>query len=162
MNARSTSGNRADSWRCAVHMTTGGGSGRTSPPRREAWVLQRLTCTTDFPRTPGSRKLPHDRPWEWEAQRHLRQTSQLLLPEDLVVAGSSGSDLVAAAHLQLDVDGDVLQVFVAAADVSLTSRRQGGGLADRMLAAVGADGLRRAIDHHCHSSSSPARSTRAT
>lgn len=117
--------------------------------RREARVLQGFTCTWDFPRTPGGRKLPHDRPWEWEAQRHLRQTSQLLHQGDLVLVGVLSSDAIAAAHLQFDASSEVLEVFIAAAGVSLPARRQGGGLADRMLATIQAEGLARATDGSC-------------
>lgn len=130
-------------------MTNGGPDWHNVTTRREARVLQGFTCTTEFPRTPGGRRLPHDRPWEWEAQRHLRQTSQLLLQGDLIVVGLHGSELVAAAHLQFDSSGDVFQVFIAAAGVSLASRHQGGGLADRMLAAVHTEALDRATDRHC-------------
>lgn len=117
--------------------------------RQEARVLQEFTCTTDCPRTPGGRKLPHDRPWEWEAQRHLRQASQLLRPGDLLLVGLRTGVTVAAAHLQFDTSGDVLEVFIAAAGVARTSRGQGGGLADRTLAATRTEGLARATDRGC-------------
>ncbi|RYC12485.1 hypothetical protein [Nocardioides zhouii] len=117
--------------------------------RKEARVLESFTCTDDHPRTPGGRKLPHDRRWEWEAQRHLRQTSQLLQEGDLLLAGLRSSEVVAAAHLQFDPTNEVLQLFVAAAGVALAGRRQGGNLADQMLAAILAEGLHRATGLRC-------------
>jgi acetyltransferase (GNAT) family protein len=117
--------------------------------RQQARALQGFTCTTEFPRTPGGRRLPHDRPWEWEAQRHLRQASQLLRPGDLILAGVQTDEVVAAAHLQFDASSDLLQVFIAAAGIALTERCKGGGLADRMLAAIRAEGLARAADSGC-------------
>lgn len=117
--------------------------------RQEARVLQGFTCTSDFPRTHGGRKLPHDRPWEWEAQGHLRQTSQLLRQGDLVLVGVRSHDAIAAAHLHFDVSSDVFEVFIAAAGVSLPERRQGGDLADGMLATIHAEGLARAADGSC-------------
>lgn len=112
--------------------------------RREARVLQGFTCTSDFSRTPGGRRLPHDRVWEWEAQRHLRQVSGLLRPGDLALVGTQRNDAVAAAHLQFEDSGDVLAVFIAAAGVSWSERRQGGGLADLMLKTIHDEGLARA------------------
>jgi hypothetical protein len=117
--------------------------------RQEARVLQRFTCTTDPPRTPGGRPLRHDRPWEREAQSHLRQASQRFKPGDLILLGTLGNEVVAAAHLELAPDTDILQVFIAAVGVALTERRQGGFVADRMLAAIQAEGLARATVLGC-------------
>ncbi|HXC77829.1 MAG TPA: hypothetical protein VNU19_12325 [Candidatus Acidoferrum sp.] len=117
--------------------------------RQEARVLQGFTCTTDFPRTPGGRKLPHDRPWEWEAQSYLRQTSQLLRLGEVILVGLRSSEAVAAARLQFDTSGVILEVFIAAAGVAHADRGQGGGLADRMLATIHTEGLARATDGGC-------------
>lgn len=117
--------------------------------RRDARALSAFTCTTEFPRTPGGRRLPHDRPWEWEVQRHLRQTSQHLRNDELVLVGMQGDEIIAAARLQFESVDDILQVFVAAIGVALPWRHQGGGLADRTLAKIHAEGAARATDVGC-------------
>lgn len=112
--------------------------------RRGAAILREFTCTTDPPRTPGGRRLPHDRLWEWEAQRHLRQTSQLLQPGDLLLVGTRGTELIAAVHLKFDASDDLFEVFIAAGGVALSARGKGGGIADQMLATIRAEGIARA------------------
>lgn len=78
--------------------------------------------------------MPHDRPWEWEAQRHLRQLSQLLKSGDLVLIARSGADVVGCVHLQFSTEGTLLEAFHAAAGVALDVRRQGGRVPDQLLA----------------------------
>lgn len=117
--------------------------------RAETRGLQNFTCAADFPTTPGGRRLPHPKPWEWEAQRHLRQLSQLLRPGDVVVSARENDEVMAAAHLQLDADGDVLVLFHAAVGVGLSSRGLGGELADELLARSENLGLERARELGC-------------
>lgn len=108
-------------------------------------ILQSFTCAPDRPRTPGGRRLPHPTPWAWEAQRHLRQTSQLLRPGDLVLVGSTdGHEVVAAVHLQFDARPHVLEVFVAALGVAGSVQHQGGVVADAAMAAVSREAVIRA------------------
>lgn len=96
--------------------------------------------------TPGGRKLlPHDRAWEWQAQRHLRQLSQLIRPGDLVLIGRQASKIVACAHLKLDHDNTTYQVFIAALGVSVDVRGQGGTVADEMIEEIVAQGQWQAL-----------------
>lgn len=104
--------------------------------RREAAVLKNFTCTTDLPRTPGGRKLKHPRPWEWEAQRHLRQADQQLTPGDVLLLGEEEHNILAAIHVQFDATDTLLAVYLAAGAVTIDVRRQGGIIADEMLAEV--------------------------
>uniref|UniRef100_UPI003D8FB572 GNAT family N-acetyltransferase n=1 Tax=Gordonia sp. B7-2 TaxID=3420932 RepID=UPI003D8FB572 len=101
--------------------------------RREARDLQGFACTSDLPRTPGGRKLPHERPWEWEAQAHLRELSNRLRSGGLVVVGRSESEILGCAHLQFGQDAEFLEVFHVAAGVSTKARGQGGEIADQLL-----------------------------
>ena len=101
--------------------------------RAEARALQSFRCTTNHPESPGGRRLPHPRPWEWEAQRHLRQLSQLLLPGDVALLGRVDEEVIAALHLTFDADADLLVAFHAAAGVAQTVRGLGGHVADELL-----------------------------
>lgn len=128
-------------------MTDGQLGWRTITARREAVVLKNFTCTTDPPKTPGGRKLKHPRPWEWEAQRHLRQTDQLLGPGDMLLLGESDGVVLAAMHLQIESTKTHLDVYLAAGAVNTDVRRQGGAIADAMLAQVRAAAASAAGNH---------------
>ncbi|MBD0022678.1 hypothetical protein GII33_16395 [Gordonia pseudamarae] len=117
--------------------------------RREARILQGFTCTTDLPRTSGGRKLPHIRPWEWEAQAHLRQLWQRLRPGDLVLVGRAESEILACAHLQFDRQDEVLNAFHVVAGVSMTVRGQGGQIADQLLSQARKVAVERATELEC-------------
>lgn len=113
--------------------------------RRSCRALQGFTCTQDPPRSPGGRKLPHPRHWEWETQSHLRQLPRRLPAGDVVLVGYQAENrLVAAAHLHCDADGSELGVFIAALAVSCPVRGQGGHVADATVMEIRDCGLERA------------------
>jgi len=114
--------------------------------RREARVLQRFTCTTDFPRSPGGRRLPHPRPWEKEAQTLVREAAKTLRPGEIVLMATVGEEPVAAAHLQFRTDGELLEAHHVAAAVAQSARRQGGHLADALLVRAQAICLEQAME----------------
>ena len=95
--------------------------------KREAIELQSFTCTDDWPRTPGGRRLPtHPRQWEWEAQRHLRNLSQLLRDGDAALVGRDEERRIGAAvHLSYDKSGDLVVATIKAGAVSTRYRRLG-------------------------------------
>ena len=106
----------------------------------ETRPLQAFACTEDRPRTQGGRFLPHPKPWEWEAQRHLRQLSQHFKYGDLVVVGLRHDEPLACAHLLVDQEpGRLVGVFVAAAAVGRPVRGQGGAVADALMHQIAAD-----------------------
>ena len=70
----------------------------------DAAFLQQLQCTQPWPTTATGRRLPkHPRSWEWDAQRHVRNLSQLMRSADRVLVGcdTSGESEVVAAVLHL-------------------------------------------------------------
>ncbi|WP_229051461.1 hypothetical protein [Aeromicrobium sp. Leaf350] len=111
--------------------------------RSDLRELQSLTCTTADPTTEGGRKLPHPRPWEKEAQTLLRQLSLTLRPGDLVLLGKLGDRTIAALHLQFLAGGDFLEVYHAVAGITQDMRRDGGTVADALLAEAQAICLER-------------------
>ena len=104
--------------------------------RHEAVILQQFTCTEDPPRSPHGRRLPHPRRWEWEAQAHLRQMSVRFRTGELLIAGFNGDSVIAAAHLLPGIQGNVLEVFIAAAGVDLSVRHGGGVFADETMSQI--------------------------
>lgn len=126
-----------------VHLAGGPGIDVTAEPltwhridnRPDARSLQAFTCTTDRPKSPAGRRLPHPKPWEWEVQAHLREASRRIMPGDLVLVGtgSDGSTL-AAAHLVLSPADDYVETLVAAGAVHVDVRGSGGAVADAMMA----------------------------
>lgn len=89
--------------------------------KETARELQGFTCTTDHPRTPRGRRLPHPRPWEWEAQRHLRSADRHLRHGDDLLVGRVGSGaLGAAAHVVYDDDSSLLVANIQALGVGLS------------------------------------------
>jgi hypothetical protein len=66
--------------------------------------FQQFQCTQPWPTTPGGRRLPqHPRPWEWDAQRHVKNLCQLMRDGDRVLVGVDGAadEPVDAAILHL-------------------------------------------------------------
>lgn len=105
--------------------------------RRDAVLLQSFSCTTPMPKSPGGRKLPHPKPWEYEVQSHFRECSKRLKNGDLLVIGRRVSDgeVVAAVHLLLDgSDPEVFAAHIAAIAVGSSVRGCGGVVADSTLA----------------------------
>lgn len=117
--------------------------------RSDARDLQQFTCTTDFPKTPGGRRLPHTRPWEWEAQRHLRQLSQIFKRGDVALLARTGEGVVGAVHLQFSAGGGVLEAFHASVAVAQTVRHQGGHVADELLRRARAEAMEHASELGC-------------
>ena len=91
--------------------------------RRDAIELQKFTCTVDRPRTPENCTLPHPMPWEWEAQRHIRSLFVHYKDGDHLVVGRRGGAVIAAAQSMSRIEGEVLDVFIAAAAVAANVRR---------------------------------------
>lgn len=108
--------------------------------------LQQFTCTTDRPRTPGGRKLPHPRRWEWEAQSYLRSASQVLKSGDVLLVGENGVTISACAHMKLTPIDDSLEVFIAVAAVNISIRGHGGAVADELLSRCIDAGRKRASE----------------
>lgn len=96
--------------------------------KQEARELQSFTCAAAWPCTPGGRKDPkHPRPWEWQAQRHLRQLTQHLREGDIALVGRDEAGLIGAAmHLSFAGKGDLLVVEVKVGAVSMRHRHQRG------------------------------------
>jgi hypothetical protein len=108
---------------------------RSLLPRAE---LQAFTCTTEHPRTPEGRRLPHPRPWEWEVQAHLRQAGRCFRPGDLALVGREivGGRLACAAHLQPSSGTALVEVFIASVAVEVSHRGRGGDVADQAFTEV--------------------------
>lgn len=100
--------------------------------------FQIFSCTDPNPTSPLGRRLPHAKPWEWEAQAIIRQSSRNLRPGNLLVVGWSVADenIVAVAHLIPETIDGKYSVHVAAIGVSTGVRGQGGEVADRTLEEV--------------------------
>jgi hypothetical protein len=96
--------------------------------KHEARELQSFTCTVDWPRTPGGRREPeHPRPWEWQAQRHLRLLTQHLREGDIALVGCDEEGFAGAAlHLSCAASGGLLVVEVKVGAVSMRYRHQRG------------------------------------
>lgn len=115
--------------------------------RSDARCLQTFTCALDHPRSEGGRKLPHPRPWEWEAQSLLRNLALRLRPSEvaLVARSSHTCPVLGAIWLQFPSASDHGQsVFLAAAGVTLSMRGAGGHVADQLVAGAIAIGMERA------------------
>lgn len=80
--------------------------------------------------------MPHPKPWEWEAQAHLRRASTSLAPGELLLVGRREEEIAAAARLLFDATPTLVATFVAALAVSRAARGTGGSLADESLDAV--------------------------
>jgi predicted NBD/HSP70 family sugar kinase len=87
--------------------------------------FQHFQCTQPWPTTAGGRRLPqHPRPWEWDAQRHVKNLCQLMRDGDRVLVGidDAGVEPVDAAVLHLrylvDLPRFVAQLEVGAVAVS--------------------------------------------
>lgn len=107
--------------------------------RRDAIPLQTFSCTSPHPRSPGGRKLPHEKPWEYEVQSHFRECSKRLKDGNLLLVGRDvpGAEIVAAVHLMLDCSAPGLFVaHIAAIGVSNAVRGRGGDVADMTLGEV--------------------------
>lgn len=99
--------------------------------------LQGFTCTSDHPRTPRGRRLPHPRPWEWEAQRHLRSAAQHLRDRDALHVGRNSVGAIAsAAHVAHDEHSGLLVANIQALGVGLSYRARGGDTADEAFATI--------------------------
>ncbi|GAA2531645.1 hypothetical protein GCM10010409_01460 [Mycolicibacterium diernhoferi] len=115
---------RSLSWECIVD-------------RVAARELQAFTCTSDFPKTPDGRKLPHPKQWEREAQSHLRECSKRLKNGDLLLVGRTDDQtIVAAAHLIFDTAPPLMEVHIGCLAVSVSVRGQGGSVANEALAVA--------------------------
>jgi|SRR5699024_3707193 len=121
-------------------------SWRAITRRRELVILQQFTCTSDRPRTPHGRILPHPRPWEWDVQRHLRALAHHLRPSEAALLGWRGDHLAAAAHVIFTEDDDAVEAFVAAVAVSVAVRGEGGSIADATMAEIWNRTCARAVD----------------
>lgn len=118
-------------------MTQGGLTWEALPDRKAARELEGFTCTSDPPRTDQGRRCPHPRPWEWEAQRHLRQAAQVLRPGDALLVGrDEAREIVVAAHIDYVEAARGLIAYINAFGVSVTQRRSGGAVADEALRFV--------------------------
>jgi hypothetical protein len=105
--------------------------------RQSATPLQGFTCTTDRPRSLAGKKLPHPKPWEWEVQSHLRQSSVRLKNGELLLVGrSADTAIAAAAHLIFTPLSTGTETFIAAVAVSTNFRGQGGAIADEALVVI--------------------------
>jgi hypothetical protein len=105
--------------------------------RRSATSLQEFTCTTERPRSPAGRKLPHPKPWELEVQSHLRQSSvQLRNGELLLVGRSEDTAIAAAAHLAFTPLSTGTETFIKAVAVTTNLRGRGGAIANEALAVI--------------------------
>lgn len=105
--------------------------------RAAARELQAFTCTSDFPKTPEGRKLPHPKRWEREAQSLIRQCSKRLKDGDILLVGRSAAHaVVAAAHLVFDRAPSLLDAHIACLGVDVSARGQGGAIANETLAAI--------------------------
>lgn len=105
--------------------------------RRDVSGLQSFTCTTDVPRTPGGRKLPHPKPWEREVQSHFRQISRRLRQGELLLLGcAEDGEARAAIHLMFEISAKVLGVFVASIAVCTSVRGKNGMIANEALLLV--------------------------
>lgn len=86
--------------------------------RRWSSTLQQFACTEPRPRSEGGRKLPHPRPWEWEAQRAVRNAAQTFRRGDLLLLRRIEDDLAGVMHVRIYVSRDdgppVAEVVVAA------------------------------------------------
>lgn len=64
--------------------------------------LQAFQATEDPPRLENHRRLPHPKPWEWEAQRHVRNLVQQYKTGDVVLLRLGPErDLYGVAHIRL-------------------------------------------------------------
>lgn len=105
--------------------------------RAAARELEHFACTTNHPRTPGGRKLPHPRQWEWDVQRYLRTASHWYRTGDVLLIGHDVNGAVAAAaHLMIDQGDALLEVFIAALAVAHTHRDKGGAVADETFRRI--------------------------
>lgn len=88
--------------------------------KQQATELHSFTCTEDWPRTVGGRKLPkHPREWEWAAQRHFRTLTQRLLGDQTLLVGRDDEQLIGAAtHLSYETSGSLVAATIEAGAVS--------------------------------------------
>lgn len=104
--------------------------------RSSSAELNGFTCTSELPRSPGGRKLPHPKPWEWQAQALLRNAKAHFREGHKIVVGREGAadgPIAAAAWLQFH--HDVLPAaFMAAGAVDIALRGKGGATADELVA----------------------------
>jgi predicted NBD/HSP70 family sugar kinase len=95
--------------------------------KKAAARLQGFQCTGLWPTTPGGRRLPqHPRQWEWDAQRHVRNLSQLTRPGDRVLIGVDGATApaidAAVTHLRFVVNVQKLVATVEVGAVAISHR----------------------------------------
>ena len=105
--------------------------------RRNARPLQRFTCTSECPRSPGGKKLPHPKPFELEVQSHLRESSKRLKNGELLLVGRlEDQTIVAAAHLMFTPLTAGVQTHIASVAVDTNVRGQGGAIANEVLLVI--------------------------
>lgn len=97
---------------------------------REALALTQFTCTTEWPKTAGGRRLPtHPRTWEYDAQRHVRNLRELMKPDHTVLVGSDETTdppaTAAVLHLSFQRRGGGLVAFLHVGAVAMSHRRSG-------------------------------------
>ncbi|WP_156094916.1 GNAT family N-acetyltransferase [Nocardia lijiangensis] len=112
----------------------------TITERREvkSHPFQAFSCTEPHPETPQGRRLPHPKPWEWAAQRLIRQSSRCFQSGSLLVVGWSraSNEILAVAHLIPEVSAAGFSVHIGVVGVSTAVRGQGGTVADQTLEEV--------------------------
>lgn len=98
--------------------------------------LQGFTCTSEAPRSPGGRKQPHPKPWEWEAQALLRNARAHFRDGHQIIVGRSGAhDGPAAAASWLQFHHDELPAaFIASSGIGIAFRGKDGTVADELIA----------------------------
>src|SRR5699024_10886820 len=103
--------------------------------RSSCTELNSFTCTSERPRSPGGRRLPHPTPWEWEAQALLRNARGHFRDGHTIVVGRDGDHdgpIRAAAWLQFH-HTELPAAFLAAGAVDITLRGKGGAVADELV-----------------------------
>ena len=122
------------------------------PTKADARELEAFTCTTDPPRTARGRRLRHPRPWEWEAQRHLRAASQHLRVGDALLVGRDvAGAIAAAAHVDYDDASGLLVAYINALGVATSLRNHGGATADEALHVVRLTAVEETVRRRCAS-----------
>lgn len=87
------------------------------------------------PRSPGGRRLPHPKPWEWEAQALLRNARARFRDGHTIVVGRDSNrdgPIQAAAWLQFH-HTELPTAFLTAGAVDVTLRGTGGAVADELV-----------------------------